>query len=333
MIYFKVSTLKELCLIKTVTSLWNPNDLQDFKSDIKTILLTISSDYRGGNKDWCNIETKVHDKTSTLPLPDILKKEICDYIKPVGEELLSWLYQNHFQFKYTGVIPEKIYWTGGGTIDKTKTARALMTDESLSTLERYRLALFYCLEDFIYFFKSQLTNDQIADFNKKSLDYPVSFRSSRRKNDLFNIKGSYCAAFDFEKSVTSGNATACEYFMEKLNQDTKQKMLLESVCIILEKSSQIRHNIIKKPYEDVIRFLFIHMTEEQQIKWCNHKTEIWTCFINSHRQTPSPNKFSLLDYISLNDAYTHLFNSCLSQIDVENYVIKIMGRKPIKQIY
>ncbi|WP_353274478.1 hypothetical protein [Wolbachia endosymbiont (group A) of Ennomos erosarius] len=141
--YTFTPSLERMTLVKIATMLWNQDDTRALTARFYFRSLILSE----RQKEWQEIEDKVIEKVPELLLPEPLNKKVLNFIKPIGLEILKWR-EYHDQNSYLGIdLPNELYWTPQGTVDKKKTAEVLIKDESLDITRRYRLACIYYLED------------------------------------------------------------------------------------------------------------------------------------------------------------------------------------------
>lgn len=232
---------------------------------------------------------KLKEKIHQLPLPKKLQKKLTKYLKPLTEELIGWLRQNHCRFKHVKIIPGKIFWTGRGTIDQVKSARAWMDDETLSDVEKYKSAAAYYLEDFAPFLWRKLQAQKVTEISKPF--WLLRITDLRNDNSYVHV--------EFKISAKYGDLTGCKYFMKFLTQEEKDKLIPEAAKRALERCAQSGDEIAQVPYHELIRFLFLNMSQEQRINLCNrYKTEMWTCFLNWQWQNSPPDIFHLRLYFN-----------------------------------
>ncbi|GFQ86281.1 hypothetical protein TNCT_315511 [Trichonephila clavata] len=99
-------------------------------------------------------ELLVSKKISTLPLPSIMKKEVMALVQLLFIEYNKW-FQDHTRImntpmnnmKYTTNLQNNFHWTQDNKIDRQKSAKAIIADNSIDIRHRFILASFYCFKD------------------------------------------------------------------------------------------------------------------------------------------------------------------------------------------
>ncbi|GFY61529.1 hypothetical protein TNIN_70132 [Trichonephila inaurata madagascariensis] len=102
-------------------------------------------------KQWVNL---VGQKISTLPLPNIMKKEVTVSVQLLLTEFDKWLHDqarimdsSMNNMMDTANLLNNIHWTQDNNIDRQKTAKAIIADNNIDIRYRFRLASFYCFQD------------------------------------------------------------------------------------------------------------------------------------------------------------------------------------------
>ncbi|GFR19880.1 hypothetical protein TNCT_466011 [Trichonephila clavata] len=99
-------------------------------------------------------ELPVSKKISTLPLPNIMKKEVMVSVQFLFIEYNKW-FQDHARIlntpmnnmKYTTNLQSNFHWTQDNKIYRQKTAKAIISDNNIDIRHRFILASFYCFQD------------------------------------------------------------------------------------------------------------------------------------------------------------------------------------------
>ncbi|GFY46747.1 uncharacterized protein TNIN_417581 [Trichonephila inaurata madagascariensis] len=96
-------------------------------------------------------EELISKKISSLPLPNSMKWKLMPLVRCICIEMEKWQkdHKDIFQFQSTD-FQRNFCWNSQGRIDRVKTAKSLINDESLCITERYHLArLYFFVSDII----------------------------------------------------------------------------------------------------------------------------------------------------------------------------------------
>lgn len=115
--YILKPALEHIALVKVASMLW---DLPDIRILINEYCRTPLHNPELGK--WQKIEDKTLEKASQLPLPELLKKKICNFLQATSFQILSWLKYHRAKLRFN-ILPNKFYWLPRGTIDKKKNCR------------------------------------------------------------------------------------------------------------------------------------------------------------------------------------------------------------------
>ncbi|GFY40301.1 uncharacterized protein TNIN_91011 [Trichonephila inaurata madagascariensis] len=90
-------------------------------------------------------EELVSRNISSLGLPNIMKNELVPLIRCICLEIDKWKKYHEDSFNFDIVYIQTYFcWNAQGKIDRRKTAKSLINDESLPISERFGLACHYC---------------------------------------------------------------------------------------------------------------------------------------------------------------------------------------------
>lgn len=283
--YFLRHSLEDIAAIKVAITLWNRNDIRAWVVKVHYQMLhakklkTIQNSKK--TEEWLRMENSVIDKVQKLPQPNILKEKILGFIKHVGLQILKWL--EYHCADYLRVDPmAKLYWTVHGTIDRKRTAEALIKNENLDLSTRYILACIYCFEDVIPEIRNKMTKNCLASLaDTMTKNYLHSLSGAYYTSDIFSqqkmvffwtyemhnaferrIHVAYHTALKY--AVESHNLVAIEHFLKKLPQRERNGYLVHSVGL-LTANHHISYStdIPDGGYADVLCFLYLQMDEEQ----------------------------------------------------------------------
>lgn len=218
-------SLEQFALVKLVTAMWNGRDVRALMSNFSFRLHLLN-----GHANWQNIENKVIDNVSDLPLPKIFHEKIKLFVKPIGFQILIWM-GLHCEDRYPHLkLPAEFCWTSHGMIDKKKTAEMLIKDGKIHITDRYKLACIYCLENSI----PKLWYE-MAETNRESFSYRGVYQGTMflfwenvmlSKELMLYYHSNWSVQSLFESSALCGNKTATEYFFVKLTPEQKEESLV-----------------------------------------------------------------------------------------------------------
>ncbi|GFR19398.1 uncharacterized protein TNCT_252411 [Trichonephila clavata] len=96
------------------------------------------------NKQW---EILLKQKLSSLSLPDIFKKEVTALVRLVLIESYKWFQDHRLIIKPDTSLQNRFRWTQDNKIDRQKTAKAIIHDNSIDIVHRFILASQYCFQE------------------------------------------------------------------------------------------------------------------------------------------------------------------------------------------
>ncbi|GFQ69140.1 uncharacterized protein TNCT_159991 [Trichonephila clavata] len=96
------------------------------------------------NKQW---EILLNQKLSSLSLPNKLKKEVTSFVRLVFLESYKWFQDHKPIIKSTTNLQNHFQWTQDNKIDRQKTAKAIIHDDSIDIRDRFILASNYCFQE------------------------------------------------------------------------------------------------------------------------------------------------------------------------------------------
>ncbi|GFR04235.1 uncharacterized protein TNCT_5211 [Trichonephila clavata] len=107
--------------------------------------------FTGNGKDHSlpnkQLEILVDQKLSTLSLPNIHKNEVMTLVRFVLIESYKWLQDHTKLMLSTTNLQNYFQWTQDNKIDRQKTAKAIIHDDSINTIDRFILASNYCFQE------------------------------------------------------------------------------------------------------------------------------------------------------------------------------------------
>ncbi|GFR04111.1 uncharacterized protein TNCT_285321 [Trichonephila clavata] len=96
------------------------------------------------NKQW---EILLNQKLSSLSLPNMFKKEVAAFVRLVLLESYKWFQDHKPIIKSTTNWQNHFQWTQDNKIDRQKTAKAIIHDDSIDIRHRFILASNYCFQE------------------------------------------------------------------------------------------------------------------------------------------------------------------------------------------
>ncbi|GFR08873.1 hypothetical protein TNCT_655871 [Trichonephila clavata] len=99
------------------------------------------------DKQW---EILLNQKFSTLPLPNKFKKEMVALVRLVLIESYIWFQDHKTTIESTRNLQNHFHWTQDNKIDRQKTAKAIIHDDSIDIRDRFMLSVLYCFEDDVF---------------------------------------------------------------------------------------------------------------------------------------------------------------------------------------
>lgn len=270
-------SLRHIALVRIAISLWQQHDIRAL-----IVKLCVSLDPNNVREKWKLIEVKVIKNALHLPQPELLKHKVLEFVLPIGLEILKWIKYNHGSC-YSVDLPNEFHWTLQGTIDKTKTAEALMGDEKIDVRTRYNLACIYCLENRVQELWNKIPENHRNIFH--DTEDPIKIMQKDLvylwTNDLYRIMAmagklddchfqhsSFTSLYAFRFAVTNGNIAAVEYFLPKLSPTDRDAALINAAKEVASRCCE--YNVVnnkdpcKEYSNEILCFLTSHMREEQQ---------------------------------------------------------------------
>ncbi|KAG8192653.1 hypothetical protein JTE90_009684 [Oedothorax gibbosus] len=196
------------------------------------------------------------------------------------------------------MLPDEFFWTPQGTIDKKKTAEALIKDESLDITKRYKLACIYCLKSDVDGLWNNIPEDQKKSFysekdpgdvRQQGLVVLWTYDIKKEVTKLDNMiakRWRKCTPYQyaFEYAALGGNKAATEHFLQKLTPKEREESLVRTAGYVAKKrcgSVSNRTDFPKEHYTDVLCFLLSQMDGRQQIEvFKSYSSEVLECFLD-----------------------------------------------------
>ncbi|GFQ84746.1 uncharacterized protein TNCT_673681 [Trichonephila clavata] len=250
-------SLRQMCLskfaiamvndpdVKTFTNthsihscIWSSEEIEAFFEEKPTILLSNSHvheifskrlklsfsgyKYQGDgeyhslpNKQW---EILFGQKISALPLHDIFKKEIAPLVKLVLIESYKWLHDHKTIIKSTTNLQNHFHWTYYSKIDRQKTAKEIIADDSIDITDRFMLACNYCFQEDVLLIWGILDNAQRNFFEDSSFVIVQKWANWARNG----------VKLDWEEMArnSNGDSFGLRTYLPKLEQEKRLQYLI-----------------------------------------------------------------------------------------------------------
>ncbi|GBN64022.1 hypothetical protein AVEN_80174-1 [Araneus ventricosus] len=297
--YVSKLSLQEMALRRVAVVLWSD-------SDILASIGKFRFRYDKYQKEWQEtIEGKVADKVSKLQLPESLKKQMMQILKPIGLQILRWkmfheAYVSNSSANYDVPILAKLCWTTSGAVDYQKTAEKLIRSDVVDIVKRYILACLYCMEDCIPEFWKELPEEHKTYFyvedstpiEEPHLEFCWPYILEGKESKLDDMPGrrggpTRFHRYAFEYSAHKGNKAAAEYFFQKLTHEEREATLIRTAQAVVSSRNMdlyrltSYHDFPKEKVSDVLCYLLSLMTQEEQIRIFNEQPcEVLKCFLD-----------------------------------------------------
>ncbi|XP_035228170.1 uncharacterized protein LOC118200323 [Stegodyphus dumicola] len=210
--------------ISAIVALWNQKDIRchilnyEWSSDINK------------KAQWRFIEDKVIENILILPITQFAKQSLLDLVQLIGSHIFQW---KEFHLFLNINLPDSFCWTPYGTIDAKKTAEKLLKDENLSFVVHFRLACVYCIDSYIYslwpqvqrYFTEKLIEKFILDESAEVIFWTFYLEGEMNKLMLLTEYVGNKNAFEYGLHKSCTNKWAVKYFVEKINEERKTKII------------------------------------------------------------------------------------------------------------
>ncbi|GBM67063.1 hypothetical protein AVEN_74807-1 [Araneus ventricosus] len=169
-----VRLLDELILKEKATARYKliPNEDDDDRIEMIQIEEDNSEDcfYKQQEKWIRKSKKKARKKLSKL-LPKLLQKRVVHILQPLATEIYFWVRDHWYIIKHIerGHFTNNLCWKSEGTIDRTKTAKQLVRNESIGKRVRFAMACIYFWEnDVLHLWHSMTTAERKSIFSINS---------------------------------------------------------------------------------------------------------------------------------------------------------------------
>ncbi|CAL1281813.1 unnamed protein product [Larinioides sclopetarius] len=232
---------------------------------------------------WLKKIDDVKKKISKLVLPAPLKQRMMDLVEPTCTEMQRWQSFHEDLLKDCCINFDQLYWTCTG-LDYRKTAEKILRLEILEVEKRFRLACWYCLEDYITVLWAELPEKYKGRFEEEInpssrdvvyLEYYWALILMGKEFKLHDVlPGEFVNASStyqsyFKYSAYKGSKEGTEYFVQKLTNEERNDALYSALCYSLERTDQM-YFLPGGPGQlrsDVFCYLLSLMTPEQQLQF------------------------------------------------------------------
>ncbi|XP_071861903.1 uncharacterized protein [Bombus fervidus] len=260
--YFKFElNLQRMAMITMAISLWEQSHIRNKIQQLLTF------EYRDGEnaineRKWHDITKLILKEIESNTLNSILKIELTHIIKCIGDKIFNWYEYIRKNIEYDTKESainyiEKIYWTYYGSIDEVKTLKSFWIDNpKLSIVTVYDMACEYALEENINNLWEQLPRalkekcfeNMYTEYKCLILEYWQCFRDGNLTvfiryletaihsgtgyihEHLYNRYHSVEENM-FRLSVYGGYSKAVKYFWDKLNEEEKNRNVINGIQI------------------------------------------------------------------------------------------------------
>lgn len=261
--------LRESALIVAAINLFTQNP-------VKGQILRVFEYHSQGDFDdrWKEVEKIIKERIKGLKLPQTLEDDLSGISRQISLEILEW---SKYYGKYycESAFFNNICWTPQGSIDAEKTAKKLVSYESLSVLKRYEIACIHCFEDMIPDLWKQLGKEasHLKRMKRSRMYDRLAIFWSYYINDRAGeiIKDSSINEYGLNIAIEQGNSVAVRYFWTKLTPEEKEKNREKCIVIAAQKpltGSGLDKDIRfpKSCYISILCFFLNQISEEQQVK-------------------------------------------------------------------
>lgn len=229
-------------------------------------------------EQWQAIEDSIKRNVCFLHLPKLLEGELKCFVKPIGFQILKWLFYHKDIVLVSIMFINKFYWTDRGTIDRKKTAEWLVANQDIQVANRYKLACIYCLENEIPVLWSKISINERRRFitSFACADKLTAFWTYKEEGKMEALNLMIRTEMGHNsRSVNhalllmvarSGNVVASEYFLNKLTTEERKSSMVNIAAYLASKRYYEPGvaDVEKSHYTDVLCFLLSRMRVEEQ---------------------------------------------------------------------
>lgn len=259
----EVMTLQKISLIQLAINFWEDKSIKD---EIKIVFSTnklteITENEQREKIKWIN---KIIKKINPMDLTDTIKDYLIFITRQIGEQLIAWLKMIikklcRFENSYPTIVDylDNVQWTSYGTINEIKTFELLCIEakrnDTINIIYMFEEACLFCLEDFIKLLWKNFSiekrdawlNIQINDcYTIHIFIYWRCWLLNESSSNYLSINYKNTNGFEysaeenaFRSSALNGNNIAAKYFFEKLNNNEKNRVLIETSQLLTQEFS------------------------------------------------------------------------------------------------
>lgn len=280
---FFVRSLKQIALAKISIVLWNQTDLRELLAEC--FFTVYENDAHYGL-----MEFKVRRRVDYLSVPKSVREDILSLIYPIGRQLFKWI-TNHNAKSYVGIcLPPEFCWTMYDTINEKETAKALIEDENLSIVTRYKLACTYCFEDDIHMLWSKIPaesrsfciedDEPLLVLWTHVIGGPVTENQLNETIRKLGYKSCSLYSFAFQYSACEQNKPAAQFFLQKLSDLERSKVIVATAEKVVATENFYCLCSMPEKKIDLLCFLISQMDFNQQISaYKLYSVKILRCFL------------------------------------------------------
>ena len=245
-IYNSPETLYHLTAVKTAVKFWNEEEIvEEIKGEVTTR----------------NIQKKI------LSLPEPLKNKVAQKAELIEEQLLKFvelLPHNFLKQNRWTILKDQICWTSQGTVNKIKTAEALVDATELDMETRFQIAVLFYLKDRINTLSDQMPADYINK-NRSWFYKIVSGDANLLANQHLDIvEALFC--FNNFFALKPYNELCCYYYWILLNEHEEYEFM---------KQESLYDIIYHFSYRDYLMFRFIHCDRESRMELIQNENNLY----------------------------------------------------------
>ena len=210
---------------------------------------------------------KLQEKIQKLPLAEPIKEDITLTMELIGEQLIQLeqiLPPKLRDQSVWVVLKDKIHWTSQGTIDKLKTAEAIIDSKDFDVETKFQTATVFCLEDQINALSVQMDPDYLveADLFDHNIDTMLGTSKARKHFGIVHVAPDFKE--NFEKALDASNELACLYYWQCFTDREKRDIVKSDFLYDLYNDF---HN-----YSNYMIFFFTLLGKKQKLQLVQNET-------------------------------------------------------------
>ncbi|GFX59831.1 uncharacterized protein TNCV_4130741 [Trichonephila clavipes] len=210
-------------------------------------------------------EELISKKISSLPLPNSMKSKLMPLMRCICIEIDQWqkVHEDIFQFQSTD-FQRYFCWNAHGKIDRVKTAKSLINQESICITERYHLARLYLfVSDVISLWEKLplLLKCQVPDDDNHKLWFQyITTKNDEILNQIFrnSMSNPYNLRACFSLLTQKDKALWLKFYMRSKGVNHEDLCLCLS---LLEKNGQ--EFILKQYASEILQYYLVWPLQNQ----------------------------------------------------------------------